>query len=80
MSFVVNLQKLADRGVRVTLRGGQRRVAEQLLNGAEVRSVSEQVRGKGVPQRVRVQIPVYVDQAHIFFHDARHRPRRQARA
>ena len=41
-------------------------MAEQLLNCAEVGPVGKQVRGKRVPQRVRVQVPVHVDQAHIF--------------
>jgi hypothetical protein len=50
MSFVVNLEKLANGGMRVTLRRGKRRMAEQFLNGSQVRSVGEQMRGKSMPQ------------------------------
>src|ERR1700736_196531 len=80
MRFVVNLEKLADGRVGVSLRGGKRRMAQQLLNGAEVRSVCEQMCGESMPQRMRVQIPIHIDQTHIFFDDARHGSRRQARA
>ena len=60
MGLVVHLHELADGGVRVPLRGRKRAVAEQFLNGTEVRTVSKQVGGKGVTQRVRVHVPVNV--------------------
>ena len=46
MGFVINLHQLADGGVRVLLRGGERAVAEQLLDGAEIGAVGEQVPGE----------------------------------
>ena len=54
----------------IFLCGGKRLVPQQLLNGAQVGAIGEQVRGEGVPQRMRVQIPVHVYQAHVFFDDA----------
>ena len=44
--------------MRVDLRGGQRRVAQQLLHRAQVGAGVEQMRGEGVPQRVDVQLGV----------------------
>ena len=70
MGFVVDVHELADGGVRVFLRGGKRLVAEQLLNGTKVGAVGEQMRGKGVAQRVRVQIPIDVGEADVFLYDA----------
>ena len=43
----------ADMGV--TLRGGDVGMTEQLLHGAEVGAVVEQVRGEAVAERVRVR-------------------------
>ncbi len=50
MGFVVDVHQLADGSVRIFLRGGQRLMTEKLLNGAEVRAVSEQMRGECVTQ------------------------------
>jgi hypothetical protein len=50
MRLVVDIHELADRGVGVLLRGGERLVAEQLLNGAQVSAVGQQMRRKGVAQ------------------------------
>jgi hypothetical protein len=50
MGLVVNIHQLADRGVGVLLRGGERLVAEQLLNGAQVGAIGQQVRRKSVTQ------------------------------
>ena len=73
VGFVVNLHQLADGGMGIPLRGGKRLMAKQLLNGAKVGPVRQQMRGEGVPQRVRVQVLVDVDQAHVLLHDATHR-------
>jgi hypothetical protein len=40
---------------RVNLRGGQARMAEQLLQRSEVRAAREQMRREAVTQRVRCQ-------------------------
>src|SRR5215212_358437 len=45
-----------DRHVGVDLRGGERSVAEQLLNRAQVRTSLEQVRRRRVPQSVRPDV------------------------
>ncbi len=70
MCFVVDVHQLADGGVRVFLRGGKRLVAEEFLNGAEVGAVGEKMRGEGVAQGMRVQVPIYVDEADVFLDDA----------
>src|SRR5690349_4038764 len=80
MRLVVNLQQLADGGVRVLLRGGERLVAEEFLDGAEIGAVRQEMRGERVAQRVRVQIPIYVDETNIFFHDASNGALREAPA
>src|SRR5690242_1090919 len=72
MGFVVDVHQLADGGVRVFLRGGEGLVAEQFLNGAQIRAIGEQVRGKRVAQGMGVQIPIYVDEADVFLDDAAH--------
>ena len=45
-------------------------MAEKFLNGAEVGAVREEVRGEGVTHRMRMQVPVDVGDAHVFFDDA----------
>ena len=70
MRLVVDVHELADGGMSIFLRGGKRLMPEQLLNGAQVGAIGQQVRGEGVPHRMRVQIPVHVYQAHVFFDDA----------
>lgn len=69
MSFVVNLHELVDGGVRVALRGGERCVAEEFLNGAEVSAVGEQVGGESVTQRMRVKIHVRRKHASVVAND-----------
>jgi len=41
MCFVEDLKQLPNRSVRIPLRGGQRRMAQQLLNRAQVRAVGQ---------------------------------------
>lgn len=50
--FVVDVHQLADGGMRVLLRGGKRLVAEQFLDGSEIRPVREQMCGESMAQRV----------------------------
>ncbi len=45
-------------------------MAEQFLDRAQVRAVSQKMRGKGVAQRVRMQVPIRIYEADVFFHDA----------
>src|SRR5947209_6047057 len=78
--LVVNLHQLPDGSVRIFLRGGERLVAEQLLNGAKISAIREQMRGESVAQRMRVQVPVDVNQPDVFLDDASHRSLRQALA
>ncbi len=53
---VGRLQPLG-RDVGVDLRGGRRGVAEDLLHAAQVGAALKQVRGGGVPDRVRARVP-----------------------
>src|SRR5258708_24168135 len=78
--FVVDVHQLANRCVRIFLRSGKRLVAEEFLNGAEVGTVGKQVRGEGVAHRVRMQIPMHVCQANVFFYDATNGALRKAAA
>ena len=54
--LAVPLLQLLDRHMRVPLRGAQRRMAEHLLNLAQVRSPVQHVRRRAVPQRMRADI------------------------
>ena len=56
MGAVVDGGDLADGQVRIALRGGKSRMAQHLLNGAEVRTLLQHVRAKGVAQRVRMHV------------------------
>ena len=49
MSFVVNLDHLFHRDLRVDLRGGEAGVAEEFLNVAQVGAGIEQMRCERVP-------------------------------
>src|SRR5471030_2566457 len=53
MGLLVDRDQLPVVEVRVLLRRRQRDVAEQLLNGAQIGTGIQKVRGEGVPQRVR---------------------------
>src|SRR5207247_2776014 len=57
VGLVVQLLQALDRRMSIHLCRAQRGVAQQLLNGAQVGSGVEQVRGERVPQRVHVQLP-----------------------
>src|SRR5690606_18618958 len=51
----IHAEQALPGGVRVDLRGGERRVPEQLLHREQIRAPFEQMRGERVPQRVRGQ-------------------------
>src|SRR5712692_6640273 len=70
--FVVDVHKLADGSVGVLLRGRERLVAKEFLNSAKISPVGEQMRGEGVTQRMRMEVPVDVGNANVFFDDASH--------
>jgi murein DD-endopeptidase MepM/ murein hydrolase activator NlpD len=53
MSLPVRTAQPLDRHVRVYLRAGQRRVAQQLLYRTQIRPTLQQMRGRRVPQAVR---------------------------
>ena len=52
MALAVHREQLGRVDVRVALRRAETRVAEQLLNRAEVGAALQQVRREGVAQRV----------------------------
>src|SRR5271170_2801832 len=56
MRLIVNLQHMFHRQLRVTLRGSEPLVAEQLLNGAQIGAFLEHVRTESMAQRVRVDV------------------------
>src|SRR5690349_19824712 len=70
MRLVVNVHELAYGGVCVFLRGGERPVAEQFLDGAQIGAVGQQVRGESVAAGMGVQVPINVHEANILFDDA----------
>ena len=70
MRFVVDVHELADRCVRVFLRCRERLVPEKFLNGAKISAVGEEMRGKRMAHRVRVKVPINIDEADVFLDDA----------
>ena len=62
MRLIVHRAQARDRDMRVQLRGGQRRVAEQFLHDAQVGTALKQVGGGAVPELVQVQAGVVLDQ------------------
>ena len=53
MRLLIDVFEVLFHNMRVDLRRGNVRVAQHLLNGAQVRTVFEQVHGERVAQRVR---------------------------
>jgi hypothetical protein len=49
VGFVVHGHQLPDARLRVALRGRKRCMAQKLLNGAQIRAIVQQVRGKSMP-------------------------------
>jgi hypothetical protein len=80
VSFVVDVHELANGGVCVSLCRRKRLMAEQLLDGAQIRAVGQKMRGEGVAQRVGMDAPIDIHQGRILLENAVHRTRREARA
>src|SRR5438132_14386845 len=55
-------------------------MAEKFLNGAKIGPVGEQMRGERVTQGMRMQVPVDVGNANVFFEDSSDGARRKAAA
>ena len=75
MRFVIHIHELLNAGLRVALRGGERDMAEQFLNRAQVRAIGEQVRGEGMAERMRMEVPIDVGEVRVFFHNRANRTR-----
>ena len=69
MGLVVDCAQARDRDMGVELRGGQRRVTEQFLHDAQVRTALEQMGGRAVPQAVRSDVRRAGDRRHRLVHD-----------
>ena len=69
MGLVVHRPQPRDRDVGVELRRGQRRVAEQFLDDAQVGAALEQVGGRAVAQPVRADVRCPVDRGDRLVHD-----------
>ena len=54
MRLVVHGHQVYEGNLRILLRGGEPRVAQQLLDGAQVGAVGQQVRGVRVAEAVRM--------------------------
>ena len=55
--------------MRVNLGGGDAFVAEHFLHGTQVGAALDEVRGKGVPERVRTHCLVDACRCHPLFHE-----------
>ncbi len=80
MRLPIRLDQLRGVDVGVALRRAQARVAEQLLNRAQIGAALEQVRRERVPQRVRADAEARAARRHVPPHQpvdaARRQPRR----
>src|SRR5262245_7539986 len=68
--LVIRLHEAPEVDVRVALRGGEARVPEQLLDGAEVGAAAEQVGGEGVAERVRRRLRRRAARGDVALHQA----------
>src|SRR5579872_7533486 len=69
MRLVVNIHQLPDRRVRVFLRGRERLMSQQFLNGAKIGSIGKQMRRERMPERMWVKIPIDIRQPDIFLNE-----------
>ena len=76
--LLVNLLQPLDGGVGVDLGRRDRRVAEQLLDGAEIGAAIEEVRREAVAERVRRRAAADAGLERALVDDAAERARRQA--
>src|ERR1017187_2070078 len=72
---VINLHQIGERNLSVFLGGREARVAQQLLYGAQVGAVGQQMRGVGVAETVRVNGRIAVHQYAVELDDAAHSAR-----
>src|SRR5438128_3684127 len=72
---VIGVHQPAEVDVRVALRGGEARVTEQLLDGAQVGARPEEVGREGVAERVGRRLGGRAARGHGGLHEARHPPR-----
>src|SRR4051812_29262175 len=66
--------------MRVDLRGGDIRMPEHLLDDAQVGAVAQQVRGKRMPQQVRVNVDAHARELRDFFYNLPDAHRGESRA
>src|SRR2546428_10804062 len=69
---VIGLHEMAEVDVRVALCRREARVAEELLDGAEVGTGAQQVGGKGVAERVRRRLRRRAAREHVPVDQAGH--------
>src|SRR6266850_3462313 len=79
VGLAIGLQETLGGDVGVALRGGEGGVAEQLLDGAQVRPGVEEVRGEGMTQGVGRNFPLDGAGPDVPVHDPPHAPRVEAR-
>src|SRR5438046_9247801 len=78
---VIGVHQPAEVDVRVALRGGEARVAEELLDGTQIGARAEEVGREGGPERARRRLGGRAAREHGARHKARDAPRaRPARA
>src|SRR4051812_39907216 len=77
MGLAVSIDQLRGVDMRVSLSRAQARVAQQFLNGAQIRPCFEQVCREGVPQRVRTDAVAGAALADIAAHQLVDAARRQ---
>src|SRR5438094_7912692 len=77
MRLIVNVDQLLDGYLSVLLRGRQAYVPEHLLDRAQVCALGQEVRGEGVPQRMRARLEVGAEPPDVFLHQAVDRPGRE---
>ena len=65
MGLAIDIDQLGGADVRVALRGGELRVAQQFLDGSQVRPTLEQMRGKRMTQRVRADAQSHAALRHV---------------
>src|SRR2546425_8717759 len=74
---VIGVHEPAEVDVRVALRGGETRMAEQLLDGAQIGARAEEMGREGVTERVRRRLGGRAAREHVALHEARHAARGQ---
>jgi len=78
MRVPIHLLEPLDAGMRIDLRGPDRRVAEELLYGAQVGSGIQEMRGEGVMQGVGGETGILADEGKHQQHHALNPPGAEA--